>query len=103
MALMFHGLNTTSTYDDEGEMDEEGEDTNSAMIRNECMAEFNRFKQNSVSIPLYTTDGSLGDPLEWWKKNQLKYLYLAGLLVYILQCRQYLLHRKVFGVGCQEF
>ena len=79
MALMFHGLNTTSTYDDEGEMDEEGKDTNSAMIRNECMAEFNRFKQNSVSIPLYTTDGSLGDPLEWWKKNQLKYPYLARL------------------------
>ena len=49
------------------------------MIRNECMAEFNRFKQNSVSIPLYTTDGSLGDPLEWWKKNQLKYPYLARL------------------------
>ena len=79
MALMFHGLNTTSTYDDEGEMDKEGEDTNSAMIRNECMTEFNRFKQNSVSIPLYTTDGSLGDPLEWWKKNQLKYPYLARL------------------------
>jgi hypothetical protein len=31
MALMFHGLNTTSTYDDEGEMDEESKDTNSAM------------------------------------------------------------------------
>jgi hypothetical protein len=36
-------------------------------------------QQNSVSIPLYTTDGSFGDPLEWWKKNQLKYPYLSRL------------------------
>jgi hypothetical protein len=43
------------------------------------MVEFNRCKQNSVSVPLYKADGSFGDPLEWWKRNQLKYLYLARL------------------------
>jgi hypothetical protein len=43
------------------------------------MAEFNRCKQNSVSIPLYKADGSFGDPLEWWKRTQLKYPYLARL------------------------
>jgi hypothetical protein len=43
------------------------------------MAKFNSFKQNSVSIPLYKTDGYFGDPLEWWKRNQLKYPYLARL------------------------
>jgi hypothetical protein len=47
--------------------------------KKDCMAEFNRFKQNSVSIPLYKADGSFGDPLEWWKRNQLKYPYLARL------------------------
>jgi hypothetical protein len=43
------------------------------------MAEFNRFNQKSVSIPLYKADGSFGDPLEWWKRNQLNYPYLARL------------------------
>ncbi len=43
------------------------------------MAEFNRFKQNSVSIPLCKADGPFGDPLEWWKRNQLKSPYLARL------------------------
>jgi hypothetical protein len=47
--------------------------------KKDCMAEFNRFKQNSVSIPLYKADGSFGDPLEWWMRNQLKYPYLARL------------------------
>jgi hypothetical protein len=78
MSLMFHGLNATSTYDNEGK-DEDDENTNNAMIRNECAAEFNHFRQNSVLIPLYTVAGSFGDPLERWKKNQLKYPYLARL------------------------
>ncbi len=43
------------------------------------MAEFNHFKQNSVSIPLYKADGSFGDTLEWWKRNELKYPCLARL------------------------
>ena len=48
--------------------------------KKDCMAEFNCFKQNSVSIFLYKADGSFGDPLEWWKRNhQLKYPYLARL------------------------
>jgi hypothetical protein len=42
---MFHGLNTTSTDDNKDEGDDDS-DTNNIMIRNECMAEFNRFKQN---------------------------------------------------------
>ena len=78
MALIFHGLNATSTFDNEGE-DEDDKDTHNAMIRNECVAEFNRFRQNSVSIPLYTAASSFGDPLEWWKKDQSKYPYLARL------------------------
>jgi hypothetical protein len=35
-----------------------------------------------VSIPLYKADGSCGDPLEGWRRDQLKYPYparLAGL------------------------
>jgi hypothetical protein len=51
MALMFHGLNTTSTDDNEDEGDDDS-DTNNVIIKNECMAEFNHFKQNSVSIPI---------------------------------------------------
>ncbi len=43
------------------------------------MAEFNCFKQNSVSIPLYKADSSFGDQLVWWKRNQLKYPYLVRL------------------------
>ncbi len=77
MALI-HGLNTTSTDDDEDEGDDDS-DTNIVTIRNECMSEFNCFKQNSVSIPPHKADGSSGDPLEWWKRNQLKYSYLARL------------------------
>jgi hypothetical protein len=68
MAWMFHGLNTTSTDVNDSE-DKDNEDTGNLMIRNECMAEFNCFWQNSVSIPLFTADGSFDDPLEWWKKN----------------------------------
>ena len=79
MALMFHGLNTTSTYNNEGEEDEDDVDTNNAMVRNECTAEFNLFRQNNALIPLDTTEGSFGDPLEWLKKNKLKYTYLARL------------------------
>ncbi len=60
----FHELNETSTFNNEGK-DKDDEDTQNAMIRNECAAEFNRFRQNSVSIPLYTAAGSFGDPLEW--------------------------------------
>jgi hypothetical protein len=48
------------------------------------MAEFNRFKQNSVFISLYKADGSFGDPLEWWKRNQQKYPYLARLARFYL-------------------
>ncbi len=64
MALIFHGLNTTSTDDNEDEGDDDS-DTNNVMIRNECMAEFNHVKQRSVSIPLYKADGFFGNPLEW--------------------------------------
>ncbi len=76
-------MNKTSTDDNEDEGDDDS-DTNNIMIRNECMAEFNRFKQNRVSIPLYKADGFVGDPLEWWKKNQLKYPYLARLALLYL-------------------
>jgi hypothetical protein len=42
-----------------------------------------------VSIPLYKADGFFGDPLEWWKRNQLKYPYLARLAL----CRTLTLKR----------
>jgi hypothetical protein len=42
LVLMFHGLNTISTYGNDGE-DKDNKDTNNVMIRNEPMAEFNRF------------------------------------------------------------
>jgi hypothetical protein len=49
-------------------------------LKKEYMAEFNRFKQNNVSISLYKADDSFGDLLEWRKRNhQLKYPYLAML------------------------
>ncbi len=32
-----------------------------------------------MSIPLHIADGSFGDPFEWWKRNQLKFPYLARL------------------------
>jgi hypothetical protein len=47
--------------------------------KQDCMVGLNRFKQNGVSIPLYKADGSFGNPLEWWKRNQLKNPYLATL------------------------
>jgi hypothetical protein len=78
MVLMFHGLNTTSTNDNDCEY-KDNEDTNDVMIRNKRMEEFDCFRQNSVSFPLYTADVSFNYPLEWWKKNQLKYLYLSRL------------------------
>ena len=79
MALMIHRLNGTSNYDNEGGEDEDDEGTNNARIRNKCTEEFNCFRQSSVLIPLYKADGSFGDQLQWWKKNQLKYPYLERL------------------------
>jgi hypothetical protein len=52
--------------------------------KKDCMATFNCFKQNSVSISLDKADGSFGDELEWWKRNQLKYPYLARLACFYL-------------------
>jgi hypothetical protein len=44
-----------------------------------CAISCKAIKKNSVSIPLYKADGVFGVPLEWWKRNQVKYPYLARL------------------------